>query len=88
MDAKEVGPGLIVFRYANKLYMVQGTVSPPPQAMKDFQSNWNVSYVNAQKDFQSNWNVSYMKDFQSNWNVSYMRTVKDFQDNWATSYMK
>ena len=103
MGAKEVGTGLIVFRYADKLYMVEGTPTPSPQAMKDFQSNWNVSYMNAQKDFQSNWNVSYMKDhaadadpayakafqdFQSNWNVSYMKAAKDFQDNWNTSYMK
>ena len=56
--------------------------------MKDFQDNWNVSYMKAQKDFQDNWNVSYMKDFQDNWNVSYMKAVKDFQDNWNTSYMK
>src|SRR5215472_8007798 len=88
MGAKEVGPGAIVFRYNDKLYLVEGTPPLPPQAMKDFQDNWNVSYMKAMKDFQDNWNVSYMKDFQSNWNVSYMRTVKDFQDNWATSYMK
>jgi hypothetical protein len=103
MGAKEAGPGVIVFRYADKLYIVEGTPMPAPQAMKDFQSNWNVSYMNAQKDFQSNWNVSYMKDhgadadpayakafqdFQSNWNVSYMKAAKDFQDNWNTSYMK
>jgi hypothetical protein len=103
MGAKEVGTGLIVFRYADKLYMVEGTPTPSPQAMKDFQSNWNVSYMNAQKDFQSNWNVSYMKaakdfqdnwntsymkNFQDNWNTSYMKTTKDFQDNFSTSYMK
>jgi hypothetical protein len=103
MGAKEVGPGAIVFRYNDKLYMVEGTPPLPPQAMKDFQDNWNVSYMKALKDFQDNWNVSYlkamndfqdnwnvsyMKNFQDNWNVSYMRTVKDFQDNWATSYMK
>ena len=142
IGAKEVGPGAIVFRYNDKLYMVEGPAAPPPQAMKnfpgqlerllhegdeglpgqlerllheglpeqlerllakdfqdnwnvsymkamkDFQDNWNVSYMKAAKDFQDNWNVSYMKDFQDNWNVSYMKTVKDFQDNWATSYMK
>jgi|SRR5271166_5839541 hypothetical protein len=88
MGAKEVGPGAIIFRYNDKLYMVEGTPPLPPQAMKDFQDNWNVSYMKSLKDFQDNWNVSYMKDFQSNWNISYMRTVKDFQDNWATSYMK
>jgi hypothetical protein len=85
MGAKEVGPGAIVFRYGDKLYMVEGTPAPAPQAMKDFQDNWNTSYMKAMKDFQDNWNVSYMKDFQSNWNVSY---AKDFQDNWNVSYMK
>jgi len=85
MGAKEVGPGAIIFRYNDKLYMVEGTPPLPPQAMKDFQDNWNVSYMKALKDFQDNWNVSYMKDFQSNWNVSY---AKDFQDNWNVSYMK
>jgi hypothetical protein len=85
LGAKEVGPGAIVFRYNDKLYMVEGTPAPAPQAMKDFQDNWNTSYMKAMKDFQDNWNVSYMKDFQSNWNVSY---AKDFQDNWNVSYMK
>jgi hypothetical protein len=98
LGAKEVGPGAIVFRYNDKLYMVEGTPVQAPQAMKDFQDNWNVSYMKdpnvdpayakAFKDFQDNWNVSYMKaakDFQDNWNVSYM---KNFQDNWNTSYMK
>ena len=103
MGAKEVGPGAIIFRYNDKLYMVESAPPLPPQAMKDFQDNWNVSYMKAMKDFQDNWNVSYMKamkdfqdnwsvsymkNFQDNWNVSYMRTVKDFQDNWSTSYMK
>ena len=91
MGAKEVGPGAIVFRYNDKLYMVEGTPPLPPQAMKDFQDNWNVSYMKALKDFQDNWNVSYMKamkDFQDNWNVSYMKAAKDFQDNWNVSYMK
>ena len=88
MGAKEVGTGLIVFRYADKLYMVEGTPTPSPQAMKDFQSNWNVSYMKAAKDFQDNWNTSYMKNFQDNWNTSYMKTTKDFQDNFSTSYMK
>ena len=76
MGAKEVGTGAIVFRYNDKLYMVEGTPPLPLQAMKDFEDNWNVSYMKALKDFQDNWNVSYMKamkDFQSNWNVSYMK---------------
>src|SRR5271166_5584292 len=37
MGAKEVGPGAIIFRYNDKLYMVEGTPPLPPQAMKDFQ---------------------------------------------------
>src|SRR6201986_75656 len=82
LGAKEVGPGAIIFRYGDKLYMVEGTPEAAPQAMKNFQDNWNVSYM---KSFQDNWNVSYMKDFQSIWNVSYM---KSFQDNWNVSYMK
>jgi hypothetical protein len=101
MGAKEVGPGVIVFRYNDKLYMVEGSPPPAAQAMKSFQDNWNVSYMKGMKDFQDNWNTSYMKDFQSNWNVSYMKdnntkdaneayakAMKDFQDNWNVSYMK
>ena len=62
LGAKEVGPGAIVFRYNDKLYMVEGT--PPGldvQAMKNFQDNWNVSYMNSVKSFQDNWDTSYMK---------------------------
>ena len=101
MGAKEAGPGVTVFRYNDKLYIVEGTPAPEPQAMKSFQDNWNVSYMNAQKNFQDNWSTSYMKDpdadpayaqafksFQDNWNVSYMKAAKDFQDNWNVSYMK
>jgi hypothetical protein len=103
LGAKEVGPGAIVFRYNDKLYMVEGTPTPAPQAMKNFQDNWNVSYMKGMKDFQDNFAVSYMKDhpadadpayakafqdFQSNWNVSYMKAAKDFQDSWNVSYMK
>jgi hypothetical protein len=102
MGAKEVGPGVIVFRYADKLYMLEGSPQPSPQAMKNFQDNWNVSYMKGVKDFQDNFAQSYMKDFQSGWNVSYMKdadnmkdanasymkAMKDFQDNWNASYMK
>ena len=103
LGAKEVGPGAIVFRYDDKLYMVEGTPVPAPQAMKSFQDNWNVSYMKAMKDFQDNWSVSYMKDtganvdpayakafkdFQDGWNVSYMKAAKEFQDNWNVSYIK
>jgi hypothetical protein len=103
LGAKEVGPGAIVFRYNDKLYMVEGTPTPAPQAMKNFQDNWNVSYMKGMKDFQDNFAVSYMKDhptdadpayqkafkdFQDNWNVSYMKAAQDFQSNWNVSYMK
>ena len=103
LGAKEVGPGAIVFRYNDKLYMVEGTPTPAPQAMKNFQDNWNVSYMKGMKDFQDNFAVSYMKDhtadadpayakafqdFQNNWNVSYMKAAQDFQNNWNVSYMK
>ena len=27
------------------------------KAQKDFQDNWNVSYMKAVKDFQDNWNT-------------------------------
>jgi hypothetical protein len=60
MGAREVSAGAIIFRSGDKLYIVDGT--PPadaaPQAMKDFQSNWNVSYM---KNFQDNFSTSYMK---------------------------
>ena len=29
--------------------------------MKNFQDNWNTSYMKAAKDFQDNWSTSYMK---------------------------
>jgi hypothetical protein len=62
LGAKEVGPGAIIFRYRDKLYMVEGT--PPGldvQAMKNFQDNWNTSYMKSVKSFQDNWDTSYMK---------------------------
>src|SRR6478736_9334497 len=73
LGAKEVGPGAIIFRYGDKLYMVEGTPEAAPQAMKNFQDNWAVSYMKSMKDFQDNWATSYMKNFQDNWNVSYMK---------------
>jgi hypothetical protein len=102
MGAREAGPGITVFRYADKLYILEGPAQPSPQAMKSFQDNWNVSYMKGMKDFQDNFAQSYMKDFQSGWNVSYMKdndnakdanasymkAMKDFQDNWNQSYMK
>jgi hypothetical protein len=58
--AREVSAGAIIFRSGDKLYIVDGTppADAPPQAMKDFQSNWNVSYM---KNFQDNFATSYMK---------------------------
>jgi hypothetical protein len=97
LGAREVGPGAIIFRYQDKLYIAEGAPAQDAQAMKNFQDNWAVSYMKAMKDFQDNWAVSYMKDpnsqkalkdFQDNWNVSYMKAMKDFQDNWNVSYMK
>ena len=96
LGAKEVGPGAIIFRYGDKLYMVEGTPEAAPQAMKNFQDNWAVSYMKSMKDFQDNWATSYMKNVQDNWNVSYMKgdnapytqAMKNFQDNWNVSYMK
>jgi hypothetical protein len=77
LGAEEVGPGAIVFRYNDKLYLVEEAPAPlPQQAMKDFQDNWNVSYMKAMKDFQDNWNISYMTNVQSN---STFPTTKDFQ---------
>src|SRR5262245_60826560 len=97
LGAKEVGPGAIIFRYGDKLYMVEGTPEAAPQAMKNFQDNWAVSYMNTMKDFQDSWAVSFMKDFQDKWNVSFMKdkanepyaeAMKSFQDNWNVSFMK
>lgn len=100
LNAKEIGPGIIVFRVGDKLYAALSPAAPSPQAMKDFQDQWAVGYMKAVKDFQDQWAVGYMKnfqdqwavgymkDFQDNWNVSYMKQTKDFQDNWNMSYMK
>src|SRR6516162_10233751 len=94
--AKEAGPGAIIFRYGDKLYTAEATPEMSQQAMRNFQDNWNVSYMKAMTNFQDNWNVSFMKDkanepyvqamkdFQDNWNISFM---KNFQDNWNVSYM-
>ena len=74
MGAKEIGPGAILFRHGDKLYGVEGGAPEmSAQAMKNFQDNWNVSYMKAMTNFQDNWNVSFMKDFQDNWNVSFMK---------------
>jgi hypothetical protein len=62
LGATEIGPGAIIFRYRDKLYLVEGT--PPGgnvQAMKSFRDDWNASYRDAMKNFQDNWDTSYMK---------------------------
>ena len=97
--ALELGEGAVIFRWGDKLYLIEGNPDAPIQTMKSFQDNWNVSYLNALKDFQDNWATSYFKDqnaantkagknFQDEWNVSYMKSMKDFIDNWTTTYMK
>jgi len=97
IGAKEIAPGVILFRHGDKLYGVETTPELSQQAMRNFQDNWNVSYMKAMTNFQDNWNVSYIKSFQDNWNVSFMKdkanepyvqAMKDFQDNWNVSYMK
>lgn len=97
LNAKEIGPGIIVFRSGDKLYIAEAPAAPAPQAMKEFQDHWAVSYMKAQKNFQDDWAVSYMKEqaptaggknFQDDWAVSYMKAQKDFQESWNVSYMK
>ena len=103
MGAKEVGPGTLVFRYADKLYMLEAAPQLTPQAMKEFQDQWAVGYMKAQKEFQDQWAVGYMKSFQDQWAVGYMKypdgkdpggldgyqkAMKEFQDHWNVSYMK
>jgi len=62
LGAKEVGSGAIIFRYRDKLYMVEGTPAATNiQTMKSFQDDWNASYMNSVKGFQDNWDTSYMK---------------------------
>src|SRR6476660_6209494 len=53
LGAKEVGPGAIIFRYRDKLCMVEGT-PPDVQAMKNLQDNWDASYMNSVKSFKDN----------------------------------
>lgn len=104
LNAKEVGPGVIVFRVGDKIYIAQpgADSAPSPEAIKKFQDDWAVSYMRAMKNFQDNWistymnnpnfqekwAIAYMKDFQDKWTVSYIRTVRDLQGNWTVGYMK
>jgi hypothetical protein len=49
LNAKEIGPGVIVFRMGGKLYAAEGKpIGSGPQGMKDFQDGFN----NYMKDFQ------------------------------------
>jgi hypothetical protein len=103
LNAKEVGPGAIIFRSGDKLYIAEGIPEVTPQAMKSFQDEW-VSYM---KNFQDQWKSDMnpadastykqaMKDFQDQW-VNYAKNFQDdwksnmnskeFQDQWV-SYMK
>jgi hypothetical protein len=95
LGAKEVGPGAIIFRHGDKLYMVEGTPNLTPQAMKNFQDNWAVGYMKAFKEFQDHWSVSYMKNAQAGLSPkdaagldNYQQAMKNFQDDWAVGYMK
>ena len=99
LNAKEAGPGVIVFRSGDKLYIAQPQADPSPQAMQElqqqyvkamteFQDNWKNTYMKAMTDFQDNWKNTYMKDFQDNWKNTYMKQMTDFQDNWKNTYMK
>jgi hypothetical protein len=63
LGAKEVGPSAIIFRSGDKVYMLEGRPDASPQAIKNFQDNWAVSYMKGMKDFQDNWAVSYVKNF-------------------------
>lgn len=96
LGAKEVGPGAIIFRQGDKLFIVEAATSPAPQAMKSFQDEWANSYMKAFKEFQDHWAVSYMKTAQAAPGVSakditgmdsYKQAMKNFQDEWAVSYM-
>jgi len=95
LGAKEVGPGAIIFRYGDKLYLAEGTPGLSPQAMKNFQDEWAVGYMKAFKEFQDHWAVSYMKNTQAALSPkdqagidTYQTAMKNFQDNWAVGYMK
>jgi hypothetical protein len=57
LGAKETGPGAIIFRHDDKLYTAEVSPEMSLQAMRNFQDNWNVSYMRAMTNFQDNWNV-------------------------------
>jgi len=104
MGARELGPGAILIRYNDKLYVAEGTPMPAPQAMKSFQDEWAVGYMKAFKSFQDEWAVGYMKNPatpQVNASAAppvsakdavgmeqYKIAMKNFQDEWSVGYMK
>lgn len=58
LGAKEVGPGAIIFRSGDKLYMVEGR--PPSTSGQYFNSPNFQDTIKFLKDFQDNWNTSYV----------------------------
>jgi hypothetical protein len=101
LGAKEIGPGTIIFRSGDKLYIVGGASGPTPQAMQDIEDHTNAAYAKALKDFQDSWSSAQMKkfagsgeksymspkDFETNQTV-YMNALKEFQDSQRAQYMK
>jgi hypothetical protein len=101
LGAKEIGPGTIIFRSGDKLYIVGATPGPTPQSMQGVEDNANAAYANALKNFQDSWSASYAKqfagsgeksymspkDFETNQTV-YMNALKEFQDGQRAQYMK
>ena len=47
-------PGAIIFRHDDKLYTAEVSPEMSQQAMRNFQDNWNVSYMRAMTNFQDN----------------------------------
>jgi hypothetical protein len=98
LGAREIGPGVILFRHGDKLFMAETAAMPTPQAMKSFQDEWSVGYMKAFKEFQDQWAVSYMKKAQASPTApsakdqlgvdQYQSAMKSFQDEWSVGYMK
>lgn len=59
LGAKEVGPGAIIFRSGDKLYMVDGR--PPTTSGQYFNAPNFQDTKTLLKDFQDNWNTTYAK---------------------------
>ena len=43
--AVELGEGAVIFRWGDKLYLIEGDANAPIHTMKPFQDNGNVSYL-------------------------------------------